>query len=100
MRGQPGWVRIYRALNHRRAEQACRGRDMRSFSVEIRDFASHFVDLQDQRHRADYDPAATFYKTDVQRLIVDARAVLEEFDRANRRERRAFAALVLFRARN
>ena len=74
--------------------------DMRSFCFEIRDFASHFVDLQDQRHRADYDPVATFYKSDVQRLIVDSRAVLQEFERADRRERRAFAALVLFRARN
>ena len=101
MRGQPGWVRTYRALNHRRAEEACRvRRDMLSFCVEIRDFASHFVDLQDQRHRADYDPVATFYKSDVQRLIVDSRAVLREFERADRRERRAFAALVLFRARN
>ena len=54
MRGQPGWVRIYRGLNHRRAQEACRTRsEMRSFCVEIRDFASHFVYLQDQRHQAD-----------------------------------------------
>lgn len=101
MRGQPGWVRIYRGLNHRQAREACKAhRDMRSFCVEIRDFASHFVYLQDQRHQADYDPVATFYKSDVQRLVVDARAILEEFERADRRERRAFAALVLFRSRN
>lgn len=100
MRGRPGWVRIYRGLNHRRAEEACRGRDMLSFCVEIRDFASHFVDLQDQRHRADYDPASTFYKSDVQRLVVDSHAVLDGFERADRRERRLFAAHVLFRARN
>ena len=43
---------------------------------------------------------ATFYKSDVQRLIVDSRAVLREFERADRRERRTFAALALFRARN
>jgi len=41
MRGQPGWVRIYRGLNHRQAREACKAhRDMRSFCVEIRDFAS------------------------------------------------------------
>ncbi len=101
MRGQPGWVRIYRSLNHGHAQAACRvPADMRSFCVEIRDFASHFVNLQDQRHKADYDPVATFYKSDVQRLIVDTRAVLKEFDRADRKERRSFATLVLFRARN
>ena len=53
-----------------------------------------------RRIQADYDPVATFYKSDVQRLIVDTRAVLEEFERADHRERRSFAILVLFRARN
>ena len=48
----------------------------------------------------DYDPMATFYKSEVERLIVDTRAILDEFERADRRERRSFAALVLFRARN
>ena len=101
MRGQPGWVRTYRALNHGRAQAACRVRaDMRSFCVEIRDFTTHFVNLQDRRHQTDYDPVETFYKSEVQRLIVDTRAVLDEFEKADRRERRSFAALVLFRARS
>lgn len=100
MRGQPGWVRIYRAVNHRRAQEACRSRETRSLPIEIRDFASLFVDLQDKRHGADYDPLAVFYKSDVERLIVDTRVVLEEFENADRRERRAFAALVLFRPRS
>ena len=100
MRGQPGWVRIYRALNHRQAEEACRGRETGSFSVEIRDFANLFVALQDKRHQADYNPVAAFYKTEVERLIVDTRAVLSEFETADRRERKSFAALVLFRRRN
>ena len=100
MRGAPAWVRTYRALNHRRAEEACRGRDIRLYPLEIRDFAQLFVALQDKRHRADYDPAAAFYKTDVERLLVDARAILEEFENADRRERKSFAAFVLFRGRN
>ena len=99
MRGQPGWVRIYRALNHRQAEEACRGRETRFFPVEIRDFANLFVALQGKRHEADYNPLATFYKTEVERLIVDTRAILEEFEKADRRERKSFAALVLFRRR-
>ena len=100
-RGQPGWVRIYRALNHGRAREACQARkDIQPFCDEIRDFATRIVDLQDQRHQADYDPVATFRKSEVQRLIVDMRAVLDGFERADHGERRAFAALVLFRARN
>ena len=100
MRGQPGWVRIYRAVNHRRAQEACRSRETRSLPIEIRDFASLFVDRQDKRHRADYDPLAVFYKSDVERLIVETRAVLAGFENADRRERRSFAALVLFRPRS
>ena len=100
MRGQPGWVRIYRAVNHGRAQEACRSRETRSLPIEIRDFANLFVDLQDKRHRADYDPLAVFYKSEVERLILDTRAVLREFENADRRERRSFAALVLFRSRN
>ena len=100
MRGQPGWVRIYRAVNHGRAQEACRNRETRSLPIEIRHFASLFVDLQDKRHQADYDPLAVFYKSEVERLILDTRAVLRGFETADRRERRSFAALVLFRPRN
>ena len=100
MRGQPGWVRTYRALNHRRAEEACRGRDIGTLSSEVRDFASQFVALQEERHEADYDPLATFYKSDVQRLIVDARTALSGFESANRQDRKSLAAFVLFRRRN
>jgi len=100
MRGQPGWVRTYRAVNHGRAQEACRSQETRSLPIEIRDFAGLFVDLQNERHRADYDPLAVFYKSEVERLILDTRAVLEEFEKAARQERRAFATLVLFRPRN
>ena len=87
-------------MNHGRAQDACRSRETRSLPIEIQDFASLFVDLQDKRHRADYDPLAVFYKSEVERFLLDTRAVLREFERADRRERRSFAALVLFRSRN
>lgn len=99
MRGRPGWVRIYRALNHRRAEEACRDRETRAFPVAIQEFASLFTDLQDLRHKADYDPLATFNKSEVERLVVEGRAALEAFENADRYSRRSFAAHVLFRRR-
>lgn len=68
-RGQPRWVRIYRALNHARAQEACRLRShIRPSRVEIEDFANPLVDLQDKRHRAHYYPVATFYRRDARRL--------------------------------
>ena len=100
MRGQPGWVRIYRALNHGRAEEACRDRETHSFPIAIREFANLFVDLQQQRHKADYDPLATFDKSEVERVIAAGGVVLEAFENAGRYPRRSFAAHVLFRRRN
>ena len=43
MRGQPGWVRIYRAVSHRRAQDTYRKRKTHSLPIAIRDFASLFV---------------------------------------------------------
>ncbi len=100
MRRHPGWVRIYRAVNHGQAEQACRSREVRSLPDGVQNFAKLFVGLQEQRHRADYDPHASFNKSEVERLIVDARAVLDEFEQADRLARRYLAVLVLFRRRN
>ena len=100
MRGHPGWVRIYRAVNHGPAEQVCRSREIRSLARGIRRFARAFVDLQEKRHLADYDPLVTFSKSEVERLIVDTRAALSQFEDTDRLARRSFAALVLFRPRN
>lgn len=100
MRGQPGWVRVYRALNHRRAAEACRGKEVRSLPTEIQDFANLFVALQEERHGADYDPTAEFHKSEVVRLIDAAQSTLREFERADRVERRHFASIALFRRRD
>ena len=100
LRGTPAWVRAYRALNHGQAAAACRTPEVRSFSIEVRNFAQLFVSLQNERHAADYDPASVPLKSDVQRRIADARTVLGRLGEASRRDRRRFAACVLFRARN
>ena len=73
---------------------------MRTFKQEMQDFAELFVDLQDKRHQADYDPAWIGFKSDVDDHIVDARSVLDKFQTVPVQERRAFAAHVLFRSRD
>ena len=93
------WVRVYRALNHRQAAEACKGSELSSLSIEVRNFAQLFLYLQNERHKADYDPNAELFKSKVERHIVRARAVVREFEQAPRRNRRSFAALVLFRRR-
>ena len=56
-RSDPAWIQVYRALNHGRAKKRCENRKlMRRFPQEIQDLASLFVDLQIDRHHADYAP--------------------------------------------
>jgi hypothetical protein len=55
--------------------------------------------LQEERHRADYNPAARFSRAEVIALIDEAGAAIRSLHSAPKPDRRAFAALVLFRRR-
>ena len=70
---------------------------MTKFPKEIQDFASAFVSMQAKRHAADYDPATRAFKSAVLIDIASAEAVMDGFECAPLKDRRAFAAWVLFR---
>jgi hypothetical protein len=72
---------------------------MKSFPKEIEDFATTFVTMQDMRHDADYDPMASFSKSQAEvagRLVTGA---IESFRKVPVQHRRAFCAYVLLRKR-
>ncbi len=69
------------------------------FPQDIEDFANHFVDLQIERHRADYDPHARFTRSDVITGIDTAEAAISAFFAEPIKDRRAFAAWVTLRNR-
>ena len=73
---------------------------MEKFPREIRDFAELFVLMQEERHRADYDPDASFYKLYVRVRIVQAAIHIRRFNRAPSKDRRAFAVYVLLNLRS
>ncbi len=94
------WSLAYRSLSHGRAREACGQKHLlRSFPQEIQSFADLFVDLQKERHTADYDPAQVFFKSDVVGHLRTARLTVERFEAADIRDRRAFAAHILFKER-
>ena len=62
--------------------------------------AALFVELQDERVDADYDPFARLFKSDVEDFINSARQAIGDFDEVNRRDQRAFAAHLLFKRRS
>lgn len=86
------WVNAYRTLDHRQVRNKLSNqRGMANFSVQIQDFAVKFVDLQGQRHSADYDPEASFNTLEVQFLVSDTQDAINVFNAASETERRLLA---------
>ena len=95
------WRRTYRALDHARAKQACRNHiELRVMPTEVRDFAQLFVEAQEDRHQADYDPMWKRDKSAIEDRLAEVGHVIRRFGTVNAEDRRAFAAHVLFRRRS
>ena len=93
------WTHVYRALDHGFAKNACIQAGKLGFPPEIVNFADSFVLMQEERHRADYDPNARYSRAETQILISNAEQAIAGFKKAPRRDRLAFAALVLLKRR-
>ncbi len=94
------WRHVYRSLQHRHAKAQCRNRNGMALHPDvIRRFAGHFAGLQDERHGADYDPAASFDHADVRKSIHSAAENIRLLEEAPEADQAAFAAWVLLAAR-
>ena len=99
-KSREAWRQTYRALDHGAAKAACKHTAIVSlFPKPVEDFANAFVSLQVKRHTADYDPKAKFSKSEVKNDVLLARQAIDDFGKATMKDRRAFAAHVLFRRR-
>lgn len=99
-RSKHAWHQVYRALEHGTAKKSCTDQALlKRFPKEIEDFANMFVIMQEKRHSADYNPRERFYKSSVNQDIADATDVVKRFGACTIKDRRAFAALVLFKRR-
>lgn len=67
--------------------------------MDVQVFADMFVQMQEKRHEADYDPKQAFYKSAVQADIDAARVAIKNFQSVDKRHRRAFSAYVLLKER-
>lgn len=94
------WRRTYRALDHGRAKQACRNQtELVRLPSDVRDFAQLFVETQEDRHGADYDPMWRRDKSAIEDRLAEVGHVIRRFGAVRAEDRRAFAAHVLFRRR-
>lgn len=105
----PIFALAYRSFQHGRMKQVCdalkSGRvsprhaaalGLQTFSPEIAICASAFVELQQKRHLADYDPGWSVSLTEATALVALSSAARRRLVAADKEERRLFLALLLF----
>ncbi len=97
LRSRPAWKQVYRALSHGPTKKACASKSLDKFPKEVQDFANMFTLMQAKRHAADYDPTTRSHKSTVLLDINAVEATIRDFLKAPTKDRRAFAALVLFK---
>ena len=89
------WERVYRRLDHGRAQN-----NLRTVLVLLSagggHFARTFTELQNLRPAADHDPNATITHSDAVNSIELAESAISAFARLNEEERRFIAAQSLF----
>ena len=93
------WTRVYRGLGHREAKRNLQ-QEQDLFSQPVRNFTNTFVELQDQRHLADYDPDQAFPLSAVLNWIDRAEEAISDFMLVSQDERSAVAIQVLIRRRS
>ena len=98
-RSKAAWLQVYRAVDHRVAKEACaRARNI-EFPQSLKHCADTFVELQELRHAADYDPAMRFTRAEVLTRVESAKITVRHLRTAKTLDRNAFAILILFKRR-
>ncbi len=102
-RAKRAWKQTYRALDHKKARQACKQcydeANRMGFPSPIKNFANCFVTMQRERSKADYDPYIRYNKEEVTSYIESAKRSMNEFTNSRSiKHKQAFAALVLFKS--
>ena len=96
-RPNQAWRQAYRALEHRQTKGRCPSHQMMSlFLAEIQKFGEHFIEMQRQRHSADYDPLFELRRSQVNQLVEETANRIAQFNAVDVSDRRAFSAYVLF----
>jgi len=99
---------VYRGITHRTLRELCvEARKQKpaarythfipdgGFSSDIHIFATGAMELQDSRHRADYDPQSQFDRREARAAIQTARSAIEHFRAAPEDDRILFLTLLL-----
>ncbi|AVL53981.1 hypothetical protein CEP88_16160 [Roseobacter denitrificans] len=94
-RPNKAWVEVYRGLGHGACKDACKKAGQVSFPQEVHDFADAFIQLQEARHRADYDPMYRPNKAEALVYIALAEKSIATLKAVPTTDKKAFVAWVL-----
>lgn len=100
VRADKAWAQVYRAIDHGQAKKRCKSAQDKNFPVVLKNLAEAFINLQEHRHRADYDPFIIYKRSEVLNFVSVARTAVSGITAANIRDRRAFAAFILLTQRD
>lgn len=100
-RNSEAWRRIYRGLGHGHAKGQFNDPKVKAIDPRIARIGSAFVQLQQARHQADYDPLPQLHRrSDVVPLIAMAEAAFVDLDSLDLDLSRELAAILLIQTRN
>ena len=89
------WERVYRRLDHGRARNNLRA-VLNLLSPAGENFARTFIELQNLRLEADYNPNATIIRSDAVNAIAQAETAIRDFAQLTQEERRLLVAQSMF----
>lgn len=80
-RDSQAWRRVYRGIDHARAKDEFNRGDIRLMHQGIARIAAAFVQLQEARHAADYDPVTTLSRrSDAEAFVGIAETAIADLD--------------------
>jgi uncharacterized protein (UPF0332 family) len=94
-RPNKAWVEVYRGLSHGSCKKACNGAGNVDFPQELKDFSDAFVQLQEARHDADYNPMVRPRKENAIFCLELAKQSIRALKAVSSTDRTAFATWVL-----
>lgn len=111
-RGTPRYALVYRSIDHGAVRELCAEAKKQSmpakyakyvpggaFGLELQTFAGAFLELQERRHSADYDPSVRIKLSDARLAIATARSAVAQYGGADEDQRKRFLTLLAFRPR-
>ena len=94
-RSNKAWVEVYRGLAHGTCKESCKRALKLNFPKGILDFANAFIQLQDARTLADYDPLLRPTRDNAIFCVTLARLAMEALNAAPTYDKTAFVTYVL-----